>query len=139
MARKPKAPKPLTSTSAFRAYLREVDDLAGQVDAGRLSKGDAQDRQSRLASVLFTQLGRLFGQRLEQPPAAGADVLTIETYPVPHLRDLAGESSYVHPARHPPTAPGGPAAGPADPIEVLEDQAAAAATPADPDASGGGE
>jgi hypothetical protein len=124
MARKPKAPKPLTSTSAFRAYLREVDDLAGQVDAGRLSKGDAQDRQSRLASVLFTQLGRLFGQRLEQPPAAGADVLTIETYPVPRLRDLAEGTSYVHPARHPSTDPGGPTAMPADSLEISEDQPA---------------
>jgi hypothetical protein len=118
MARKPKSPKPLTSTSAFRAYLREVDDLVAQVDAGRLSKGDAQDRQSRLASVLFTQLGRLFGQRLEQAPAERADVLTIETYPVPLLRGLADGTSYVHPARHPSADPGEPAAGPADTHQV---------------------
>jgi len=127
MARKPKGPKPLTSTSAFRAYLREVDDLTLKVVEGRLSKGAAQDCQSRLAGVLFTQLGRLFARQLDQAPLGSADVLTIETYPVPHLRDLAEGTSYVHPARHPSADPGSPAAGPADSLEVRADQPATAA------------
>jgi hypothetical protein len=132
MARKPKGPKSLTSTSAFRAYLREVDHLAELVAQDRLSRHRALESREALGKVLEIRLCRLFEQRLEDTPAEGADVLTIETYPVPHLRDLAEGTSYVHPARHPSTDPGGPAAGPADPLEVPADQPATAADPGGP-------
>jgi hypothetical protein len=124
MARKPKTPKPLTSTSAFRAYLRVIDYVAGEVEAGRISTDDAQEQQRELASLLSTQLGRLFRQRLVQASVDRADDLTIETYPVPHLRDLAEGTSYVHRAHFPPADQGGPAAGPADSSEVSEDRPA---------------
>lgn len=43
---------------------------------------------------------------------SGPDDPRIETYPVPLLRDLASDRSYVHPARTPSPGPGEPAAPP---------------------------
>jgi uncharacterized coiled-coil protein SlyX len=124
MARKPKPPKELTSTSAFRAYLRTIDDLAEGVTEDRLTRDQALASQQTLAKLLTAQLTRLFERRLGQPTREQAEPPRIETYPVPRLRDLAGGTSYVHRAHFPPADQGGPTAMPADSPEVSADQPA---------------
>jgi hypothetical protein len=139
MARKPPPPKELTSTSAFRAYLKAADQVADDMARGARTEDQALAEQRALSEVLTRQLGRLFQQRLRQSTAEQAEPPRIETYPVPRLRDLAEGSSYVHRAHFPPADQGGPAAGPTAAVEPDPRPRPPGATPADSGHAGGGE
>ena len=63
----------MTSTSAFRAYLREVDHLAVLVAEGRLSRHRARESQEALRKILETRLRRIFNERLDAVEAPTVD------------------------------------------------------------------
>lgn len=139
MARKAPAPKRLTSTAAFRAYLRAVDDLAGSVDRGTVDREKALASQERLVGVLAAQLRRIFGERLAVADERQEEPARIETYPVPRLLDLASSSVVRTCAHRSPASEGGSPAGSSAVADDLERGQAAAEVPADPGPPAGGE
>lgn len=109
----------LTSTAAFRKYMTEVDAVVRRFDQGDISELQAWESYYPWLTMVQKAMVAAFRARLESSPAAedeDDEPRRIETYPVPLLRDLAGQSSYVHRAHTPGADQGGKPSSPgADP------------------------